>query len=63
MNLRRGSSGARGRMCRAQPRPRGAFTMTFTFVNKWLGTDGRDFILVPTKDAPWATIGGKFLLE
>jgi hypothetical protein len=31
-------------------------------VNKWLGADGRDFVLVHTKNDRWATIEGRFEL-
>jgi hypothetical protein len=40
----------------------GTYTILFTFVNKWLGADGRDFVLVHTKNDRWATIEGKFEL-
>jgi hypothetical protein len=38
----------------------GSRTILFSFVNKWLGPDGRDFVLVHTKDDRWATIEGHF---
>ncbi len=40
----------------------GTLTIIFTFVNKWLSADGRDFVLVHTKDDRWATIEGRFQL-
>jgi hypothetical protein len=40
----------------------GTYTIIFTFVNKWLGADGRDFVIVHTKDDRWATIEGRFSL-
>ena len=38
----------------------GTLTIIFTFVNKWLSPDGRDFVLVHTKNDRWATIEGRF---
>ena len=38
----------------------GTLTIIFTFVNKWLSADGRDFVLVHTKNDRWATIEGRF---
>ena len=40
----------------------GALTIIFTFVNKWLGSDGRDFVIVHTKNDRWASIEGRFQL-
>ena len=40
----------------------GALTIIFTFVNKWLSADGRDFVIVHTKNDRWATIEGRFEL-
>lgn len=40
----------------------GTLTIIFTFVNKWLSADGRDFVLVHTKNDRWATIEGRFEL-
>ena len=40
----------------------GALTILFTFVNKWLSADGRDFVIVHTKNDRWATIEGQFQL-
>jgi len=40
----------------------GTYTIIFTFVNKWLSPDGRDFVIVHTKDDRWATIEGRFKL-
>jgi hypothetical protein len=40
----------------------GALTIIFTFVNKWLSADGRDFVIVHTKNDRWATIEGRFQL-
>jgi hypothetical protein len=40
----------------------GTLTIIFTFVNKWLGADGRDFVIVHTKNDRWATIEGRFRL-
>ncbi len=39
----------------------GSLTIIFSFVNKWLSADGRDFVIVHTKDDRWATIEGRFL--
>lgn len=41
----------------------GKLTIIFTFVNKWLSADGRDFVIVHTKDDRWATIEGRFELR
>lgn len=41
----------------------GTLTICFTFVNKWLSADGRDFVLVHTKNDRWATIEGRFELK
>ena len=41
----------------------GTLTIIFSFVNKWLSPDGRDFVLVHTKDDRWATIEGRFELR
>lgn len=38
----------------------GRKTILFTFVNKWLSSDGRDFVVVHTKDDTWSTIEGRF---
>lgn len=38
----------------------GTLTIIFTFVNKWLSADGRDFVIVHTKNDRWATIEGRF---
>ncbi len=40
----------------------GRLTIIFTFVNKWLGEDGRDFVLVHTKNDHWSSIEGRFEL-
>ena len=32
------------------------------FVNKWLSADGRDFVIVHTRNDRWATIEGRFQL-
>jgi hypothetical protein len=40
----------------------GTLTIIFTFVNKWLSADGRDFVIVHTKNDRWATIEGRFRL-
>jgi hypothetical protein len=40
----------------------GSYTILFTFVNKWLSADGRDFVLVHTKNDRWASIEGRFEL-
>ncbi|MDO8539850.1 MAG: DUF4185 domain-containing protein [Opitutaceae bacterium] len=40
----------------------GTLTIIFTFVNKWLSADGRDFVIVHTKNDRWATIEGRFEL-
>lgn len=45
-----------------EPQRWGSYTIIFTFVNKWLSADGRDFVLVHTKDDRWATIEGRFRL-
>jgi hypothetical protein len=46
-----------------EPERWGTYTILFTFVNKWLSADGRDFVLVHTKDDRWATIEGRFDLK
>jgi hypothetical protein len=38
----------------------GSYTILFSFVNPWLSADGRDFVLVHTKNDRWATIEGRF---
>lgn len=38
----------------------GSRTILFTFVNKWLSRDGRDFVIVHTKSDTWSTIEGRF---
>jgi hypothetical protein len=38
----------------------GTLTIIFSFVNKWLSADGRDFVIVHTKNDRWATIEGRF---
>jgi hypothetical protein len=38
----------------------GKLTIIFSFVNKWLSADGKDFVLVHTKNDRWATIEGHF---
>lgn len=45
-----------------EPARWGTYTIIFTFVNKWLGADGRDFVIVHTKDDRWASIEGRFKL-
>jgi hypothetical protein len=40
----------------------GRLTIIFTFVNKWLSGDGRDFVLVHTKNDHWSSIEGRFNL-
>jgi hypothetical protein len=40
----------------------GSYTIIFTFVNKWLSVDGRDFVIVHTKDDAWSSIEGRFRL-
>jgi len=44
------------------PQRWGTLTIIFTFVNKWLRADGRDFTIVHTKNDRWATIEGRFQL-
>src|SRR5690606_16495622 len=38
----------------------GKLTIIFSFVNKWLGADGRDVAIVHTRNDSWATIEGRF---
>ena len=38
----------------------GRLVILYTFVNKWLSKDGRDFVIVHTKNDSWATIEGSF---
>ncbi len=45
-----------------EPARWGTYTIIFTFVNKWLSADGRDFVIVHTKDDRWASIEGRFKL-
>lgn len=40
----------------------GRLTIIFTFVNKWLSADGRDFVIVHTRNDHWASVPGRFLL-
>jgi hypothetical protein len=40
----------------------GRLTIIFTFVNKWLSADGRDFVIVHTRNDHWASIPGRFVL-
>lgn len=40
----------------------GRLTIIFTFVNKWLSDDGRDFVIVHTRNDHWASIEGRFLM-
>ncbi|HEU5081060.1 MAG TPA: DUF4185 domain-containing protein [Opitutaceae bacterium] len=41
----------------------GRLTIIFSFVNKWLSLDGRDFVIVHTRNDHWATIPGRFVLK
>lgn len=41
----------------------GTLTIIFTFVSKWLSADGRDFMIVHTKNDRWASIEGRFELR
>ncbi len=38
----------------------GRKVITFTFSNKWASADGKDFVLVHTKNDAWASIEGSF---
>jgi hypothetical protein len=38
----------------------GSKVICFTFANKWLGVDGRKFVIVHTKNDSWASIEGEF---
>ena len=38
----------------------GSKVVVFTFVNKWLSGDGRDFVIAYTRNDSWATIEGHF---
>jgi hypothetical protein len=38
----------------------GSKVITFTFSNKWASADGRDFVLVHTKNDSWCSIEGRF---
>lgn len=40
----------------------GSKVITLTFANKWLSADGRNFMLVHTKNDSWASIEGEFIL-
>lgn len=40
----------------------GRLTIIFTFVNKWLSADGRDFVIVHTRNDHWASVEGRFLV-
>lgn len=40
----------------------GGKTILYTFVNKWASKDGRDFVLVFTRNDHWATVAGRFEL-
>lgn len=41
----------------------GAKVITFTFANKWASADGREFVIVHTKNDSWASIEGRFVLK
>ena len=38
----------------------GSKVICFTFANKWLSVDGREFVIVHTKNDSWASIEGEF---
>jgi len=38
----------------------GPFPIIFSFVNKWMSDDGKDFVLVYTLNDQWASIEGSF---
>lgn len=40
----------------------GGKAVIFTFANKWLSSDGKDFVIVHTKDDRFASLEGTFLL-
>lgn len=41
----------------------GTKVVVFNFVNKWLSADGRQFVLVYTRNDHWASIAGEFLMS
>lgn len=41
----------------------GRLTIIFTFVNKWLSADGRNFVIVHTRNDHFASIPGRFVLR
>ena len=41
----------------------GSKVVVFSFVNKWLSPDGRDFVLVYTRSDSWASIEGTFTVS
>jgi hypothetical protein len=41
----------------------GTYTIIFTFVNKWLSADGRDVVVVHTKNDRWASVEGRIELH
>jgi cephalosporin-C deacetylase len=43
-----------------KPERWGTLTILFSFVNKWLSPDGRDFVMVYAKNDHWASIEGHF---
>ena len=38
-------------------------TVFFNFSNKWMSSNGRDFVLVYTNEDNWATVEGRFILR
>lgn len=41
----------------------GRKVITFTFSNKWASADGREFVIVHTKNDSWASVEGRFELK
>ncbi|MGV3660559.1 MAG: DUF4185 domain-containing protein [Prosthecobacter sp.] len=41
----------------------GSKVICFSFANKWLGADGKSFVLVHTKNDSWASVEGEFVLK
>ena len=46
-----------------RPERWGTLTILFSFVNKWLSPDGRDFVMVYAKNDHWASVQGHFTVR
>jgi hypothetical protein len=45
-----------------RPERWGTLTILFSFVNKWLSPDGRDFVMIYARNDHWVSIEGHFLV-